>query len=130
MLSTEVFYLVLTTGLTGVIWIFYIGNRLLELGTTATLNNPAVGHEPKAKWAQRLIRAHQNAIENLVIFAILVVVIELSQLNNEITALATLIYFYTRLAHVIIYTLGIPVARTLAFIGGFACQALLFIQVI
>jgi len=128
--SIEIFYLVLTAGLTSAIWIFYIGNRILELGTKATFNNPVIGHEPKAKWAQRLIRAHQNAVENLVIFTGLVVAVELSQLNNEITALAALTYFYARLAHVIIYTLGIPMARTLAFMVGFCCQLLLFIQVI
>ena len=33
------------------------------------------------------------------------------------------VYFWSRLAHVVVYTLGIPVLRTLSFAAGFVAQA-------
>ena len=32
---------------------------------------------------------------------------------------------WSRLAHYVVYTLGIPVPRTLAFVGGFVAQVIL-----
>jgi uncharacterized MAPEG superfamily protein len=45
------------------------------------------------------------------------------------TVLACAVYFWARLAHVIVYTLGIPVLRTLAFAVGFVCQVTLALAV-
>jgi uncharacterized MAPEG superfamily protein len=39
------------------------------------------------------------------------------------------VYFWARLAHVIIYTLGIPVLRTLSFTVGFLAQAVLALAI-
>jgi uncharacterized MAPEG superfamily protein len=35
------------------------------------------------------------------------------------------VFFYTRLAHYVVYTAGIPVIRTLLFAVGWACQMML-----
>jgi uncharacterized MAPEG superfamily protein len=41
------------------------------------------------------------------------------------TTFACQLYFFSRLVHVVVYTLGIPVLRTLAFVGGFVAQVML-----
>lgn len=129
-LSTELFYLASTAGLTGILWLGYILNRIIETGVTQTLSNPNPEAVPKAGWALRMIRAHRNAVENLTVFSALVIVVELAQLNTDVTSLSAMIFFYARLAHAIIYTMGVPVVRTLAFMVGFLCQAIMFLQIV
>ena len=73
--------------------------------------------------------AHDNAIENLVIFAPLVLITDVLNVRNGITAFACALYFWSRLAHLVIYTAGWPVGRTLAFTGGFVAQMLLLIEI-
>ena len=45
------------------------------------------------------------------------------------TAFACALYFWARLAHVVVYTLGIPVFRTLTFAVGFVAQVLLVLAI-
>ena len=49
--------------------------------------------------------------------------------STEGTVIACAVYFWARLAHVIVYTMGVPVLRTLAFAVGFAAQAALVLAV-
>jgi hypothetical protein len=61
-----------------------------------------------------MMAAHVNAVENLVIFAPLVLTARALGIATAVTAFACALYFWSRLAHVVIYTLGIPVLRTLS----------------
>ncbi len=49
--------------------------------------------------------------------------------STESTVIACAVYFWARLAHAIVYTLGIPVLRTLAFTVGFLAQVALVLAV-
>jgi len=73
---------------------------------------------------------HANAIENLVVFATLVLVANAAGVSNDITVLACQIYFWARLVHVVAYTFAVPWVRTLAFATGFGCQVALLLQVL
>ena len=122
-ISTELYWLVLTTTMTGMFWLPYIVNRIMELGPPPTSWNPLPDPPPKALWAARAARAHLNAVENLVIFAPLVLAIYITHSNTPITAAASLIYFIARAAHFIISIFGIPLPfRTAAFFIGFLAQ--------
>ena len=68
-------------------------------------------------------------IENLVIFAPLVLILDAMDRSTMATAIACAVYFWARLAHAIVYTLGIPVLRTLAFTVGFFAQVVLVIAI-
>src|SRR6516165_2329463 len=81
--------------------------------------------KPQSAWAQRMIAAHDNAVENLVIFAPLVLATQQLSISTPATVFACMLYFWSRLAHYVVYTLGIPVLRTLAFVGGFVAQVIL-----
>jgi uncharacterized MAPEG superfamily protein len=69
-------------------------------------------------WADRARRAHLNAIENLAVFAPLVLVAAIVEVSTKATVLSAQIYVAARLAHYVIYTAGIPVVRTIAFLVG------------
>lgn len=119
-ISTELYWLTLTLITTALFWIPTIVNRIAETGVWATLMPPQL--QPKAQWAERLKRAHANAVENLVIFAPLVLAIQIVGVNTAITTSACMIYFFARLVHVAAYIAAIPLVRTLAFTAGFFSQ--------
>lgn len=128
-MSRELMWLTMTVILTGVLWIPYILDRIAVRGLMGAMANPSRNDTPQSPWAQRLYFAHTNAVENLVIFAPLVLILDLQHHSTQSTALACAVYFWARLAHVIVYTHGIPVLRTLAFAAGFAAQVALVVAV-
>ena len=127
-LSPEISATALTAALTGVMWVPIILNRLGEMGIWKALSNPEPDVRPHSSWAYRLGAAHRNAIENLVVFAPLALCVHILGLSSPLTAAACSIFFWSRVAHAGIYTLGIPLLRTLAFVAGFAAQAVLFLR--
>jgi uncharacterized MAPEG superfamily protein len=128
-MSNEMYWLVLTVAMTGLFWLPYILDRIMVRGLMPTMANPSPGDKPQSAWAQRMMAAHTNAVENLVIFAPLVLMTQLLSIATPTTAFACALYFWSRLVHVVVYTLGIPVLRTLAFAGGFVAQALLVLAI-
>ena len=124
-MSTELYWLVMTSLMTALLFVPYIVNRMKEHGLGPALWNPQPDTRPKAPWADRLMRAHANAVENLVVFAPLVLALQLLGISTAITATACLVYFFVRLAHAILYTFAVPLLRTVAFIIGFGCQMVL-----
>jgi uncharacterized MAPEG superfamily protein len=128
-MSRELMWLTLTVILTGVMWIPYVLDRVMMRGLVGAMANPSRHDKPQSAWAQRLYFAHTNAVENLVIFAPLVLILDAQGHSTESTAIACAVYFWARLAHAIIYTLGIPVLRTLAFSIGFLAQVVLVVAV-
>ena len=129
MITPELTYLTWVTVFTALMWMPYILNTIVVRG----LIN-AVGYsenlEPLAPWAARMKQAHSNAIENLLVFGLLVFVAETAGVNNETTALASAVYFYARIVHFVTYSLGVPWVRTLAFAVGFMCQISLVLQIL
>ncbi len=124
-LSTEMYWTVMTAGFTAILWIPHVIQRVLEMGIIPGFSDPTHHLPTRAAWAQRAIRAHTNAIENLVVFAVLAVAIQLAGKSTATTALAAEVFFFARVAHYVIYALGLPWLRTIAFIVGFVCQMLL-----
>jgi uncharacterized MAPEG superfamily protein len=128
-MTRELFWLALTVILTGLLWVPYIINRSQVRGLTGAMANPSRNDKPHAPWATRLMFAHDNAVENLVIFAPLVLILNAADYSTQWTALACAVFFWSRVAHVIVYTLGLPVFRTVAFTVGFLAQAVLALAI-
>ena len=122
-MKTELTYLVLVTALTGLMWIPYVLNRLAVRGISDTVGYPE-NPKPQTPWANRMKAAHANAVENLVVFAALVLAAGIAGVSNGATMFAAALYFWSRLVHVIAYTFAVPWIRTLAFAGGFLAQAI------
>jgi len=129
-MTQELFWLTLTIIMTALFWMPYVVNRILELGLGKTMGNPEYGTKTKAAWAERMSHAHSNAVENLVIFAPLVLIATITGITSPITVAACQLYFFARLAHYVIYTLGIPFLRTVAFAAGFVAQMTLAIALL
>ena len=128
-MSRELMWLTLTVILTGVLWIPYILDRIMVRGLMGAMANPSRNDKPQSAWAQRLYFAHTNAVENLVVFAALVMILDSLGHATESTAIACAVYFWARVAHLIVYTMGLPVFRTLAFTVGFLAQAVLALAI-
>ena len=128
-MSKELLWLTLTVILTGLMWVPYILDRIMVRGLMGAMANPARNDKPQSPWAQRLYFAHTNAVENLVIFATLVLILDAQGYSTEGTVIACAVYFWARLAHAVVYTMGVPVLRTLAFAVGFVAQAALALAV-
>ena len=128
-MKTELQYLVYVTALTGLLWIPYVLDRFATWGIPDTVGYP---DNPKAQspWARRLMKAHANAVENLVVFAALVLAAHAAGVSNGVTAGAAMLYFWARVVHVVAYTFAMPWVRTLGFVGGFAAQAAIAWQIL
>jgi uncharacterized MAPEG superfamily protein len=128
-MTKELMWLTLTIILTGLLWVPYIIDRAMVRGLMGCLANPSRHDKPQSAWAQRLYFAHTNAVENLIIFAPLVLILDAQGYSTEYTVIACAVYFWARLAHVIVYTMGVLVLRTLAFCVGFLAQVALVFAV-
>ena len=120
-MKTELLYLILVTAFTGLMWVPYIVDRVLVRGLIDAVSYPE-NPKPQSKWAQRLMKAHANAVENLVLFATLVLAANALGISNAIIAQASVIYLWARVIHAVGYTFAVPWVRTLAFTVAFACQ--------
>jgi uncharacterized MAPEG superfamily protein len=128
-MKTELAYLIWVTALTGVLWIPYILDRIAVWGLADAVGYPA-NPKPQSPWATRLMKAHANAVENLVVFAALVLAAHAAGVSNGATAGACMVYFWARIVHVAAYTFAVPWVRTLAFAVGFFAQAAIAWQLI
>ena len=121
-MTTELYWLTLTALMTALFWLPYVFNRMVMTGLVPTLagSGPDIGK--LSQWAQRAVRAHHNAIENLAIFAPVVLTAHLLGVSSPATKAAAAAYVFARLVHFAVYAAGIPLARTLAFAAGWATQ--------
>lgn len=129
-LSPELKYAALSAAFTGLIWMPIIVNRLREMGMWKALSNPEPDVRPHANWAYRMGHAHRNAIENLIVFAPLAIIVHVLGAGDTLTATAAAAYFASRVAHTLIYTFGIPLLRTIAFVVGFGAQAVMALRIL
>jgi uncharacterized MAPEG superfamily protein len=120
-MSPELKYLALAAALTGLMWVPYILNEITVRGLVDAVGYPE-SPKPLARWAQRLKAAHYNAVENLVVFAALVLVASAAGVHDPALATAAAVYFWARVVHAVAYTLAVPWVRTLSFVVGFAMQ--------
>ena len=97
---------------------------ILEKGLAFAAGNREEPYE-LAAWARRASRAHLNALENLPVFAALVLAAHVSGATNDTTSLGATLFFWGRVAHAVTYLAGIPWVRTGAF--GVSVAGLLMI---
>ena len=129
-MSKELYWLMLTVAMTGLLWVPYVLDRIMVRGAMGATANPSPNDKPQSPWAQRMNAAHANTVENLVVFAPLVLTAQALNLHTANTVLACALFFWCRLIYVAVYTAGIPVARTLAFVGGFVAQVMLVLAIL
>lgn len=63
----------------------YILDRIMVRGLMAAMANPSPTDKAQSPWARRLMAAHVNAVENLVIFASLVLTARALSITTTVT---------------------------------------------
>ena len=105
------------------------------MGATVQVGLPTLagnreGLAPCTGWAGRAVRAHHNMLENLVLFAALVLVAIAAGRTNSTTLLGAQIFFWARLAYALVYLAGIPWLRTALWTVSVIGFALIFSQLL
>jgi uncharacterized MAPEG superfamily protein len=113
-MTPELTYLVWSAVLTFVLVLIAVSGATLEVGLAKLAANRE-GMPEFTGWAGRAQRAHRNMLENLILFAILVLVAKAAGVHNPMTILGAQLFFWGRVAHAIIYIAGIPWLRTAAW---------------
>lgn len=128
-MTPELTSLAWVAALSAIMWVPYILNTIAVRGLVDAVGYPEQP-KPLAAWAERLKKAHYNAVENLVLFATLVLVAHAAGISNETTVLVCKVYFWARVVHVLSYTFGIPWVRTLSFAAGWVCCVALLVELL
>ncbi len=128
-MTPELTSLAWVAALSAIMWVPYILNTIAVRGLVDAVGYPAQP-KPLAAWAERLKKAHYNAVENLVLFATLVLVAHAAGISNETTVLVCKVYFWARVVHVLSYTFGVPWVRTLSFAAGWVCCVALLVELL
>jgi len=128
--TTELYWLTLTALMTALFWVPYVLNRMVVSGVGRTLAGASPESDAHSVWAQRAIKAHYNAVENLAIFAPAVLVAHALGISTAATKAAVVTYFFARLFHFVVYSAGIPAARTLAFTAGWVAQIVILASIL
>ena len=125
-MTQDLEYLAYTSVLTALLWVPYIAGRTIATGmpTPAAYRDPTPPAMPA--WVKRCDRAHLNAVESLVPFAALVLVAHAAGLSGESTAFWAGTFFFARVAHAVVFWLGIPYLRTLTFAVGLVATLAIF----
>ena len=79
-------------------------------------------------WADRAARAHRNMLENLVLFAVLVLVAHVAGRANATTLLGAQLFFWGRVAYAAVFIAGIPWLRTGVWGVSVVGLVLIFLQ--
>jgi uncharacterized MAPEG superfamily protein len=113
-MSPDLFYLLLSVILCFVQMLVAATGANTQVGLP-TLAGNREGLPEIVGWPGRARRAHLNMIENLMLFAALVLIAAVAGKANATTAMGAMIFFWARLAYALIYLIGIPWLRTLAW---------------
>ena len=119
-MKTELFYLLLSAILTGVLWIPVVVGYVTSRGPLTPADYKVAPTKPLPDWVNRANRAHLNAVENLAPFAAVVLIAQASGVSTPVTAACAAVYFYARLVHAIVHLggIGVLMVRTVAFTVG------------
>ncbi len=129
-MTTDLKYLAYTAILTAALWIPYVVAQVMTNGFLAPPNYIDPTPRPVPLWGKRADRTYLNAVEVFAPFAALVIVAQLAGKANAMTAFWTICFFWLRLAHAVVYLLGVPYVRTVIFTLGFVCVVGIFWELI
>ncbi|MCF8533197.1 MAG: MAPEG family protein [Reyranella sp.] len=129
MLTPDLKYLLLSVLLCFVQMLIAATGANQKVGLT-TLAGNREGLPELTGWAGRARRAHLNMVENLVLFAVLVLLAEVEDKNSAMTALGAAIFFWARLAYAVIYVAGVAWLRTAAWFVSVIGMAIIAVELL
>lgn len=88
-----------------------VQGAMMQVGLPALAGNRE-GMPEITGWAGRAARAQRNMVENLLLFAVLVLIAVAADRTNAATLLGAQLFFWARLVYAGVYIAGIPWLRT------------------
>jgi uncharacterized MAPEG superfamily protein len=128
-MSLELTFLIWSVGLTFIQMLIATSGAMLQFGLPELAGNRE-GLPPATGWVGRAQRAHRNMLENLVLFAVLILVTEVTNRNSATTGLGAQLFFWARLAYAAVYIAGLPWIRTAVWGVSVAGLILIFLQLL
>lgn len=110
------FYTGLAAVWVAIAWMPYILDRMMVRGIMGTFANPSPDLPEQSAWAQRAKAAHKVSVEALVAFAPLSILAMMKIPEDGYPGVLAMTFFWGIFAHYIIYVIGLPVLRTVAFL--------------
>ena len=126
-MKPELMWLLWAVALTFAQMLIAVSGATLQVGLPKLAGNRE-GLTPCTGWAGRAQRAHHNMLENLALFAALVLVAVVSGKTNATTLLGAQIFVWARVAYAVVYLAGIPWLRTLMWAASVVGLLLIFFQ--
>ena len=106
-----------------------VQGAMMQVGLPALAGNRE-GMPEITGWAGRAVRAHRNLLENLVLFAVLVLAAVAAGRTNAMTLLGAQIFFWARLIYAGVYIAGVPWLRTGVWTVSVIGLILIFLQLV
>lgn len=128
-MNSELLALVDSGVLCLVLPLIYVALYAKQVGMPVISGNREGAPEPTGM-AGRGIRAHRNLLENLVPFAIVVLVAREIGVSNAITVTGAWLFLGARIVHALSYLAGIKGIRTLAYLASLVGTAMILSQLL
>ncbi len=128
-MSLELTLLVWSVALAFVQMLVAVSGATLQFGLSDLAGNRE-NLPPATGWAGRAQRAHRNMLENLVLFAVLVLVTEITNKNNAMTGYGAQLFFWARVIYAVIYVIGLPWLRTGVWVISVIGLIVIFLQLV
>ena len=119
-MTTDLWMLLASAGLQWTLIMLAATPPLLINGIPWSVGNRERESKELPAWGLRVKKASNNLAENLVLFAIVVLVVHAAGLANETTALGATVFFGARVVHALLYAGGVSWLRTVAWAVGVA----------
>jgi len=128
-MSTELTMLAYSVALLIALVLFQAVTGVRAKGAIPMANNrDDVG--PATGFHARMLRVVDNHREGITMFAPLVLIAAVMNLSTSWTVLGAQMFFYSRLVHAILYVLGVPMVRPLAWAVGFAGTIIVLLAIL
>ena len=117
-MTTELTYLFLTSLFLTLAWIPHIVGQVMVQGLLTPNDYTNLREQSDfPAWVRRANRAHVNLVEQFAAFAALVLIAHVLEVSTATTAMAAAVYFWSRVAHFVVFIAGVTVlmARTVIF---------------
>lgn len=128
-MTVELTMLLYSVGLTFIIIAIPATMLIMANGAAAQASNRDDLPEP-SKMVKRAQRLQYNMIENMALFAPLVILANLSGVSTSMTVWGAQIFFYARIVHAVIYLAGWPWVRPLAWLVGLIGTGMIFFALV
>ena len=94
------------------------------------LAGPRDNLPPPKTFHARMLRVVDNHREGLTMFAPLALALAVMDISNQWTQLGAQLFFYSRVVHAVLYIVGIPLVRPLAWAVGIAGIVMMLLAVL